>query len=264
MPLQSSVQALRRREVELQEEVIDRIAPRLRPRGVVVNRQRWAELLFLHWTIPVSQLRPLVPSELEIDTFDGNAYVGLIPFTIKGARAPFTPPLPGISSFDEVNVRTYVHFRGGDPGVFFFTLEASSLFAVRFARAFFHLPYRDARIRAVQLQPFGTGIDYTSQRRGDEGIGMHVIYRRDTASGEAEPGTLDHFLVERYILYAHDSGRLYQGRVHHKPYPLRSASVSLLDETLLRNCGLLRPAAPPIVHYSAGVDVEIFALKKIG
>lgn len=229
---------------------------------MVVNRQRWQDLLFLHWAVPLSQLRPLVPSELEIDTFNGNAYVGIIPFSVKGARAPFTPPLPGISSFDEVNVRTYVHHRGADPGVFFFTLEASSRFAVRFARSFFHLPYRDANIRLVQLQPFGTGTDYTSKRRGEPAVGLHTIYRREAAIGEAAPGTLDHFLIERYILYAHDGTRLYQGRVHHRPYPLRGATITLLDETLLGACRVLRPPSPPLVHYSPGVDVEIFGLKR--
>lgn len=241
---------------------IDRISPTERPRGFVVNRQKWQDLLFIHWSIPLSQLRPLVPAELEIDTYEGNAYVGLIPFTVAGARLPLTPPMPFVSRFDEVNVRTYVHHKGTNPGVFFFTLEASNPIVVRAARGWFHLPYRDADIRKVELQPRGSGVDYTAKRRGSADVGMHVVYKRGTPIGAAAPGTLDHFLIERYILYAHDGQRLYRGRVHHKAYPLRSATVTQLEETLLGACGMLRPPQPPLVHFSAGVDVEIFSLKR--
>ena len=245
------------------EENIDRITPTYRPDGLVVNRQRWINLLFLHWMVPVSQLRPLVPSSLQLDTFEGNAYVGLIPFSIRGARLPMTPPLPFVSTFDEVNVRTYVHIGGRDPGVFFFTLDASSPLAVRLARAWFHLPYRDADISVVQLQPFGTGFDYTTKRRGDSSTGMHVIYQPEGDVRNAQPGSLEHFLLERYILYAATRDALYQGRVHHAPYPVRDAAVRLLDETMLRACNVMRPTGTPIVHYSRGVDVEIFRLKRL-
>lgn len=244
------------------QDTIDRITPTQRPRGLVVNRQKWRNLLFLHWSIPVSQLRPHVPDALEIDTFDGNAYVGLVPFSVAGARAPFTPPLPFVSTFHEVNVRTYVHYEGRDPGVFFFTLDASSPIVVRAARSIFHLAYRDASIRVIPLQPFGTGFDYATTRP-DESAGMHLIYSPEGELRIAQPGTLEFFLIERYVLYASDHTGLYRGRVHHAPYELRDASVRLLEETLLRACGLLRPQSSPLVHYSFGVDTEIFALKKL-
>jgi uncharacterized protein YqjF (DUF2071 family) len=247
------------------EQRIDRITPTRRPSGLVVNRQKWDNLLFLHWAVPVSQLRPLVPSELTIDTFDGNAYVGLIPFTVRGARAPFLPPLPGVSTFHEVNVRTYVHYRGGDPGVWFFSLDATSKLAVRFARSFFHLPYRDASIRLTELHPRGSGFDYESRRTEGSDASLRVAYQPDDAPPRnATVKTLDHFLIERYVLYARDRSGLYRGRVHHKPYPIRDATVRMLDESLLAAARILRPGKAPIVHYSRGVDTEIFGLKKLG
>ena len=116
-------------------DTIDRIAPALEPDQPALMRQDWHHLLFLHWEIPPQELQPLVPPELTIDTFDGIAYVGLIPFTLIGVRPVGVPPLPRVSSFHEVNVRTYVHSGGRDPGVWFFSLDASSAIAVAAARA---------------------------------------------------------------------------------------------------------------------------------
>ena len=125
---------------------IDRHAPTLRPAGWPVMRQRWSELLFLHWPVPVEALRPLIPPQLQVDTHEGVAYVGLVPFLMSGVRPLWAPPVRGLSRFPEVNVRTYVHLNGKDPGVWFFSLDAANAAAVRIARALFHLPYYFARM----------------------------------------------------------------------------------------------------------------------
>jgi len=123
---------------------IDRLAPTARPPGRAAMKQRWSRLLFLHWPIPPEELRPLLPRGLALDTYAGQAWVGLVPFVVTGARPAFLPSMPGVSSFVEVNVRTYVHHGGRDPGVWFFSLDASSRVAVHVARTLYHLPYRFA------------------------------------------------------------------------------------------------------------------------
>ena len=116
-------------------DLIDRISPTLEPDAPAVMRQDWHHLLFLHWEVPAAELQKLIPEDLTIDTFEGIAYVGVIPFTLSNVRPIFTPPVPGLSRFHEVNVRTYVHRRGTNPGVWFFSLDASSALAVAAARA---------------------------------------------------------------------------------------------------------------------------------
>jgi len=224
--------------------------------------QDWHHLLFLHWVVSAEQLRPLVPPELELDTFDANAYVGLIPFTMTGVRPPFAPPLGPLSRSHEVNVRTYVHFRGADPGVWFFSLDASNPLAVTGARAFFKLPYFLAR---MDLREQAGAIDYFSERQlaGPRPAACRVRYRSLDAPSPARPGTLAHFLVERYVLYTRSGNRLYRGRVHHQPYPLQSAEVPFLDESLIAAAGIRRPSSQPLMHYARGVHVDVFGLERV-
>ena len=231
-------------------------------------RQRWSDLLFLHWPVPAESLRPLVPSALGIDTFEGEAFVGLVPFAISGIRAPFLPPLPGFSRFDEVNVRTYVHLRGRDPGVWFFSLDASSRLAVHGAQALYKLPYYTARIRFTGRGGAGPDgyLQFSSERlrSARAAAGCDIRYRPSGEAAPAEPETLEHFLVERYILYAGRGGSLYRARVHHLPYPVQPAEVVELRETLVSAAGLPPPDPPLLAHYVAHVDVEVFPPKRIG
>src|SRR5215213_4847795 len=125
-------------------DTIDRISPTLEPGQQVLLHQNWHHLLFLHWEVPAAALQALLPPRLTLDTYEGKAYVGLVPFTLTGVRPILTPPLPWISSFHEINVRTYVHLDGRDPGVWFFSLDASSMIAVAAARAAYHLSYFEA------------------------------------------------------------------------------------------------------------------------
>jgi uncharacterized protein len=249
---------------------IDRITPTRQPNRRPVMRQSWRELLFLHWPVRPDLLRPLVPPQLDLDLFDGIAYIGLVPFTMTGVRPIGLPAVRGISNFHETNVRTYVHRDGRDPGVWFFSLDAANRLAVHLARTFFHLPYYHARM-FLEREPAARldaprSILYAGVRRQSAPLPASYLIRA-TPTGSvrpAPPDTLEHFLVERYILYSAANGRLYQGQVHHRPYPLQSATVSSLDETLLVAAGITRPDDAPLAHFARGVDVKVYALGKSG
>jgi len=231
-------------------------------------RQKWRELLFVHWPVPAEVVRPLVPPQLDLDLFEGMAYLGLVPFTMTGVRPVGLPPVSGLSSFHETNVRTYVHVKDRDPGVWFFSLDAANSCAVRFARTFFHLPYHRAQmfLERELTGPTGqsTTIVYAGVRRWPSPLPASYAIRA-TPTGvvqPAQPGTLEHFLVERYILYTLWQGCLYQGRVYHTAYPLQTAQILSLDETLLLAAGFQRPSTAPLAHFATGVDVEVFALRR--
>jgi uncharacterized protein YqjF (DUF2071 family) len=241
---------------------IDRIAPTVRPVGRAVMRQSWRLLGFLHWEVEPEALRRLLPPGLHLDTFEGRAYVGLVPFTMHGVRPAGLPALPLLSRFHEVNVRTYVHLAGRDPGVYFFSLDAASRLAVLGARAFWKLPYHFA---AMHLELEAGKVRYASARRwpGARSAGCRLAYGPTGTVAPAEPGSLEHFLVERYLLYTSSRGRLLRGRVHHQPYPLQSAVCPELEESLLAAAEIARPPGPPLLHYAQGVDVEVFALETL-
>ena len=237
---------------------IDRVAPTRRTEGRPVGHQRWRALLFLHWPVPVDVLRPLVPPGLQIDTFEGVAYVGLVPFAMRRVR-PWWSPERVAFDFLETNVRTYVHVEGQAPGVYFFSLDASSRVAVAVARRQFGLPYYYARMRLTRA---GDILTYAGRRLGGRGPRSFVRAVPGEHLGPSRSGTLEHFLLERYILHVEGRDGLMQGRVHHTPYPVRRARVLELGDELIAATGLPRPTLPPpLVHYAAGVDVEIFPLR---
>ena len=217
--------------------------------SIPLLHQNWHHLLFLHWEVPPSELQALLPPGLDLDTFEGKAYVGLIPFTITG-----------LLSFHEVNVRTYVTRKGADPGVWFFSLDASSSIAVAAARAAYKLPYFNAEI---EFSPF----DFHSRREDRRGtMPANCRARYEPVEGpvtQAAPGTLDHFLVERYVLYAVDDGHnLHRARVSHQPYPIERVDLLELDETLVWAAGIKRPESAPIRHYVREVNVNIYPPEK--
>ncbi|HEX8792304.1 MAG TPA: DUF2071 domain-containing protein [Polyangiaceae bacterium] len=242
--------------------MIDRMAPTRRPEGVPAGYQKWRDLLFVHWEVPVAALRPLVPAPLAIDTHEDKAYVGVVAFTMHDVRpSRFLPAIAGAAGFGEVNVRTYVHHEGRDPGVWFLSLDAQSVLAVLGARAFFHLPYFHARIETHRQD---AGVVYRAERHWADGApaGIDVRYEVGAETPGSEPGSLQHFLVERYILYAMTPrGRLLQGRVHHPPYRVRHARVLEMQESLVAADGLERPEARASELWSDGVDVEVFGLR---
>ena len=249
------------------QQTIDRIAPTRRPLDRVDMRQDWSELLFLHWTVPVAALRPHIPPELEIDTFEGNAYIGLVPFTMSGVRPIWSPSIPGLSNFHETNVRTYVHYKGRNPGVWFFSLDAANAIAVQIALTFWKLPYYFATM-TLHKQKKADGaieVDYETERLWPQPTPgfCKVRYSVDTPVAHAKPGTLEHFLAERYFLYTKADSTLYSGQVYHTPYPLQKATVLSLDENLIRAAGIIRPETPPLAHYASGVRVEVFPLRAV-
>ena len=247
--------------------MIDRIQPTRPPHARPVMKQSWRDLLFLHWPIPAESIRPLIPNELDLDLFEGTAYVGLVPFTMKNIRPVGLPPVRGLSNFHETNVRTYVHHQGTNPGVWFFSLDAANLIAVHLARSLFHLPYYHARMFLHHLpsaHPADTPpILYAGVRcRPTPQPGCYAIRAQPTGRISAPaPDSLEFFLAERYILYTQRRDKLLSGRVHHTRYPLETAELLSLDESLLAAAGFNRPTQPPLAHFARGVDVNIFRLK---
>lgn len=230
---------------------LDRVLPSRRPEGRAAGTQRWRELAFVHWSYPADVVRALVPRSLELDLWDGRAWVGLVPFRMEATRVRGMPRALGLD-FLETNLRTYVH-AGGKPGVYFFSLEASSWLAVRAARFTWGLPYFHA---AMSARREADRVDYRSRRKAG-GAHLTMRYQLGEPLPASEPGTLQHFLLERYHLFVDKKGRLRRGQVHHSPYPARAATIAQLDEGLLAAAGL--PAGRlETVHASDGVEVEVF------
>lgn len=227
-----------------------------------IMKQTWHDLLFAHWPVKLSQLRPLVPPGLPIDTFDGTAWLGVVPFRMSGVSPRFMPSLPYFSAFPEINLRTYVTI-GGKPGVFFFSLDAQNRFAVETARLGFHLPYFYARIR---VRREGDAIDYHSARkdkRAREAI-FSAVYRPTSAVYRSEPGTLEQWLTERYCLYSTDrKGSLYRGEIDHVPWPLQSAEAEFRSNSLPASFGIALPDTPPLLHMAQKLQVRVWPLEKL-
>lgn len=223
-------------------------------------RQSWQDLLFAHWPLPVDSVRAVVPESLTLQEFDGTTWVGVVPFRMSGVmRRPF-PDLPWVSAFPELNVRLYVE-RDGKPGVWFLSLDASNPLAVWGAKRWFHLPYY---VADMNHQRGTDGFRFTSARRGTNGsVAFRGDYHPRSDAFEATPGTLEHFLVERYCLYtAGPDGTVYRGEVQHAPWPLQRAEANLHAEPLLASHHL-RPAGPPLLHFSKGVDVVVWPLEPL-
>jgi len=243
-----------------------RLAVRTRPTGrKPVMYQRWDDLLFLHWSYDPSVIQSTVPRSLTVDTFEGKAYIGIVPFFMRDVRPSFCPRLPGISDFLELNVRTYVYDEHGVPGVWFYSLDANQWLAVRAARRFFCLPYFDSKMKADK-NPTTAEIRYLSHRRGTEGhLSSCFQYRPHGHAQLADPGSLEFFLIERYVLFAQSvsQARPWSGRVHHQPYPLMDVEVTEWDDAVLELNGLKRPGRDADhAVMSPGVAVEVFALQK--
>lgn len=238
---------------------------RARPSAPVVMYQRWEELLFLHWRSDPAVIQASLPPGLRVDTFDGAAWLGVVPFQMRGVRPRGLPALPGLSHFPELNLRTYVVDACGRPGVWFYSLDTPQRIANWFARTFFHLNYRRARFELVQE---GRQVRYRSQLKAAAGWAPVQCYEW-TRSGQffhAEPGSLEFFLVERYRLFAYDAkrGRLLSGQVHHEPYPLESVELGQYSGGLFASNEMTVPEGPPVhAVASAGVEVCVFPLERV-
>jgi uncharacterized protein YqjF (DUF2071 family) len=218
--------------------------------------QTWHDLLFAHWPVPQAEMRPLVPAQLTLDTFDGQCWVGVIPFHMSGIRARGLPALPGLSRFPELNVRTYVTY-GGKPGVYFFSLDAGNLAAVWAARTFYHLPYFNA---AMSSQDLGGNIHYSSRRlRGAAEFRGH--YRPTVETRLREGGSIANWLTERYCLYTTHRGLVYRGEIHHAPWPLQNAEAQFETNTVTSAAGISLPVTAPLLHFARRLEVLIWPLR---
>jgi uncharacterized protein len=221
--------------------------------------QTWYQLLFAHWALPREVVRPLVAEPLRLDERDGHAWLGITPFVVGGLRPHGAPPLPWLSRFPELNVRTYVDY-GGRPGIYFFSLDAARLAAVVAARRSYRLPYFHAEMSAVRE---GSSVRYESLRKGS--AGPRVEFRgRYGPTGPRLPtvdGTLERWLTERYCLYVVDErGRVLRGQIHHPPWPLHPARATIEVNTMAAPLGL-ELDSDPLLHYSPRQDVVIWALE---
>ncbi|HEX9918826.1 MAG TPA: DUF2071 domain-containing protein [Pyrinomonadaceae bacterium] len=241
------------------DDGIDRETIRQRPAELPLMEHHWGKLLFMHWPVPAERLRSLVPPQLTIDTFDGEAWVGITPFTLWDVRLSFTPPVPYLSDFHELNVRTYVLYRGV-PGVWFFSLNTNSSMTVLGARTFYFLPYFNSDIN---LRQEGDIINY-SLRRTDAGrpAAFDASWEIGKELPEAEPGTLEFFLTERYCLYSASGESIYRARIHHKPWPLRQAALLSYDSDIAESDYLPRLKAKPLVHYAEALAVDVWPPEK--
>ena len=220
--------------------------------------QSWHDLLFAHWAVDVDKLRSKVPAALELETFGGRAWVGIVPFRMSNVAPRGVPPLPWLSSFTELNVRTYVRVNGRS-GVYFFSLDAARSLAVAGARLL-NLPYFRA---AMSMDEDEDGFRYRSRRRGDGKAALDCSYAPVGESFTAAPGSLVYFLVERYCLFDLDRrGRPFRMDIHHRPWKLRDARASFAVNSMAAASGIALPAHAPLLHFARRRDVVVWSRER--
>ena len=231
------------------------------PMAPWVMTQRWNDLLFLHYAVSAEKLRALVPEALALDTYQRHGWLSITPFWMNHLRPPGVPALPFVSQLSEINVRTYVSYEG-KPGVYFFSLDASHLSAVWGARIFYRLPYWHA---AMKLKGRGKQrIEYRSNRtHGPKPAELRLAYGPAGPGFRARPGSLEHFLTERYCLYTTSRQRLYRADIHHLPWSLAAATVDMEVNTMAQTVGFELPATPDLTHFSRALKVLVWAPERL-
>ena len=228
------------------------------PREPWIMAQRWSDLLFAHWPVPVESLRPLVPATLPIDSFEGSAWISIASFYLSHLRPRWLPALPWLSEFPELNVRTYTSL-GGKPGVYFFSLDAGSVLAVEAARTLYHLPYMRAQMTTARgADGVFTYLSHRTDARGKT-ADFRARYRPAGPVRPSAPGSLDHWLTERYCLYAVDSaGRVRRAEIHHHPWPLQSVEAQIEVNTMTDAAGVVTQGPPQRIAFSESIDVVVW------
>jgi uncharacterized protein YqjF (DUF2071 family) len=231
------------------------------PEAPWIMTQSWHDLLFAHWPVSVRELRDRVPPGLELDLFDNEGWLAVVPFRMTNVAPRGTPAIPFVSAFNELNVRTYVT-RDGKPGVFFFSLDADSQLAVSVARTMFRLPYYVAQIA---LKQHVDNFQYASRRTsGEARAEFKIAYRPTGLTVEAMRGTLEHFLTERYCLYTTDDEfRAYRLEIHHPPWPLQPAEAEIEVNTMADAAGIRLPDVRPLLHFARRQDMVAWPLTRI-
>jgi uncharacterized protein len=225
------------------------------PSAPWVMTQTWHDLLFAHWPVSAAALRAKVPAAFELDTFEGQAWVGVVPFRMSNVAPRAVPALPWISAFPELNVRTYVRV-GGHGGVYFFSLDAANSVAVGVARVLAHLPYFSAEMQVVVKDD--RWVHYRSSRTSSSGAKAELEGRYRPTGPVHEPvaGTLEYFLTERYCLFTEDRAmRAYRLDIHHPPWPLQPAEAELPVNTMADAAGIQLPSTEPLLHFAKRQDM---------
>jgi len=225
--------------------------------------QRWHDLLFAHWGLPPEQIRHLVPRELELDTFAGKAWVGVIPFWMSHVHFRGLPPVPTAGTFPELNVRTYVRApqQRDKPGVYFFSLDAASVLAVLGARAGAGLPYFWADMRA---EVSGDSVKYRSSRRQKPKPAELIADYRATGPVTDRKTDFEYFVTERYCLYVVRLGRIHRVQIHHLPWPLQPAESEFPVNTMAQAHSIQLPPEKPMLQFAKFVEVYVFAPEDLG
>jgi hypothetical protein len=241
------------------EEVAHRPWPM--PERPWVMTQTWNDLLFAHWPIAPEGLVRRIPPRFELDSFDGRAWLGIVPFRMTNVAPRAVPVLPGLSEFPELNVRTYVRV-GGRPGVYFFSLDAASAIAVRAARMVLNLPYYTAVMRVTADRD---SVEYRSRRAGEPPVAsFEATYAPAAPPFSPRPGSLEYFLTERYCLYAtRRNGDPYRLEIHHPPWPLQPASAEIRTNTMADATGIALPDAAPLLHFAKRQDMVAWMPEEI-
>ena len=246
-------------------DIVEQVAhrPWPMPEAPWLMTQSWHDLLFAHWPVDARALRERIPPGLELDLFEGQAWLGVVPFDMTNVAPRFVPAVPGISAFPELNVRTYVTV-GGKAGVYFFSLDAESALAVKLARAMLKLPYYTASIDVTRQ---GGWVDYWSERLADNDAAPAEFEGRYRPIGpvqQARPGSLEYFLTERYCLYnVDDEFKAYRLEIHHPPWDLQVAEADITLNTMADAAGIRLPSMAPLVHYSRRQDVVAWAPERL-
>ncbi|MDI9636616.1 DUF2071 domain-containing protein [Kamptonema cortianum] len=228
------------------------------PESSPVMFQSWRHLTFIHWPIPVHVARRLVPPQLEVDTFHGQTYVGLVPFTMHSIRPIRLPAVPWLSAFHETNVRLYVRAPDGTPGVYFLSLDAERLVAVLYAQSAFQLPYKWSRM-ILDAKP--DRIDYWTNRIWPGLSAQSKVSVKPVGESQtAEPDSLNHFLIERYRLFVTKYNLLYYGAVHHQPYQIQPCELIEISDGLVYRAGIQVEGSPASILYSPGTDVTVWPI----
>lgn len=230
------------------------------PEGPWIMTQSWLDLLFAHWPVDARAVQDMLPAGLPLDTFEGQAWIGVVPFHMTNVAPRGVPAVPFVSSFVELNVRTYVTLHG-KPGVYFFSLDANSSLAVAAARTLLRLPYF---VATMSVEQQGGGFVYTSARNTRmKGVAEFAATYRPIGSMQIpQPGTLEYFLTERYCLYTVDkSFRARRLEIHHPPWRLQEAEATIAVNTMTDAAGLRLPSTAPLLHFSRRQDMVAWPLR---
>jgi uncharacterized protein len=230
------------------------------PSSPWVMTQTWNDLLFAHWPVDAVTLREKIPNGLELDEFEGQAWLGVVPFYMTNVSPRGVPNLPWMSEFAELNVRTYVRV-GGDPGVYFFSLDAENAVAVGVARTMFHLPYFAADMKVEERDGW---IDYESRRSSGARAEFVGRYRPTDDAKAPAAGTLEYFLTERYCLFNVDrSFHACRVDIHHPPWPLQPAEAQISVNTMADAAGIRLPSMAPLLHFSKRQDMVGWMIRRV-